>query len=116
MSPVSLKLTVFSLFAILLTSGFTPAPKWKPKEFPISFWCGPPEKDATPEGFKEIAEAGFCYTFPACEGPFTTNGNLRILDGARAAGIKAFIYEAEVPLGITGVPDATKRLDAMVAS
>ena len=116
MSPILLKLSALSMLTALITSGFASAPKWKPKDFPISFWCGPPEKDATPERFKEIAEAGFNYTFPACEGPFTTEGNVKILDGAKAAGIKAFIYEDEVPVAITGVPDATKRLDAMVAA
>src|SRR2546427_13184470 len=103
MSRASVKLAFVSILAILMTSGFAPAPKWKPKEFPISFWCGPPEKDATPERFKEIAEAGFNYTFPAREGPFTPEGNRRILDGANAAGLKAFIFDERVPPSITGV-------------
>jgi hypothetical protein len=114
MSPTLFKLVVLSIFAILMSAGFAPTPKWKPKEFPISFWCGPPEKLASPERFKETAEAGFNYTFPACEGPFTLKGNRRILDGAQSAGIKAFIFDNRIPLSITGVPDAKDRLDAIV--
>src|SRR2546425_5086940 len=114
MSPILLKLISLAMLAISLGAGFAPPQKWKPKEFPISFWCGPPEKFATPDRFKEIAEAGFNYTFPACEGPFTPEGNRKILDGAQSAGIKAFIFDERMPLSITGIPDATARLDSIV--
>src|SRR5258706_9458320 len=114
MSPALLKIAAISMCALLVTAGYSPVPKWKPKEFPISFWCGPPEKLANPERFKEIAEAGFNYTFPACEGPFAQEGNLKILNGAQSAGIRAFIYDDRIPLSISGAPDATKRLDEIV--
>src|SRR5438876_12317858 len=91
----------------------TPA-EWTPKEFPISFWCGPPEGFITTERFKQIASAGFNYVMPHCEGRFTPEVNRRILDSAKAAGIKACIFDERLPLSITGMSDAKSRLDAII--
>lgn len=100
---------------VLLSGGFAPSTEWAPREFPVSFWCGPPAQFATPDRFKQIAAAGFNYAMPACEGPFTPEVNRKVLDGCKAAGIKAFVADDRMPISITGVPDAARRLDAIVA-
>ncbi len=109
-------LIVVAAIAALLTSGLAHESQWSPAEYPISFWCGPPAPFATPDRYKQIAAAGFNYVMPACEGASTPETNRKILDGCKAAGIKAFIYDERLPLSIFGVPDARQRLDDIVAA
>lgn len=91
-------------------------PAWKPDRFPIGFWCGPPDKFVTPERFKQIADAGFTFTTAACAGAAATpESNRKILDAAKSAGLKAFILDARMPLGIGADGGAKARLDAIVA-
>jgi hypothetical protein len=84
-------------------------------DFPVGFWCGPPSQYVSVERFQQIRAAGFTVAFPACEGPFDVATNRRVLDAAQAAGIKAMIKDSRMPYAITGVPDATARLDAIIA-
>ncbi len=88
---------------------------WPPKTFPIGFWCGPPEPYITAEQYKRIAEAGFTFVLPPCEGEATVERNRKILDTARAAGLKAIISDSRMPLAVTGDPSALPRLKAIVA-
>jgi len=106
---------VIAMLGALLGAGFAPPDEWAPKEFPISFWCGPPEGFITVERYREVASAGFNYLMPPCEGRATPERNRKILDTARAAGLKAFLADERMPLAITGAPDARERLDAIVA-
>jgi hypothetical protein len=108
------------LFALARTSvGAEPAArgtaKWEPEAFPISFWCGPPGKYVTAERFKEIAEAGFTFAMPSCEGSLMPDENKRLLDYARAAGIKAFISDARMPHGLGADGAGKAQIDAIVA-
>jgi len=105
--------TMLSL-VLILTGRYVAMAQWAPKEFPISFWCGPPPQFVSPERFKQIAAAGFNLAMPACEGPHTPEVNLRILDACKAAGIKAFVMDERMPLRISGDPSAKERLDAIV--
>ncbi|MGC8667424.1 MAG: hypothetical protein ACP5VE_04825 [Chthonomonadales bacterium] len=100
--------------AFILAGGQAAMAQWAPKEFPISFWCGPPPRFVSPERFKQVAAAGFNLAMPACEGPHTPDVNLRILDACKAAGIKAFVMDQRMPQRVTGEPDARARLDAIV--
>lgn len=100
--------------ACAIMGGHAAMAQWAPREYPISFWCGPPPRFVSPERFKQIAAAGFTLAMPACEGPYTPEVNLRILDACKAAGIKAFVLDERMPHRITGEPDAQARLDAIV--
>src|SRR5947209_20628654 len=76
-------------------------PAWNPDRFPIGFWCGPPDKFVTPERFKQIADAGFTFAFPACSGGSANpDTNKKILDVARAVGLKVFVQDHRMPLSI----------------
>jgi hypothetical protein len=103
-----------ALLGAVAAGGFAPQSEWAPKEFPISFWCGPPDEFITTEQYKAVAVAGFNYLAPPCEGRASPERNRKILDTARAAGLKAFLQDERMPLAITGVADAGKRLDAIV--
>lgn len=110
-----MKLLILAAFALSVAgSGFAPAAEWEPKQFPISFWCGPPDSFITVERYKEVSQAGFNYLMPPCEGRATVERNYKILDTARETGLKAFISDERMPLSITGVADAKSRLDAIV--
>jgi hypothetical protein len=89
-------------------------PAWSPKAFPIGFWCGPPEAYTTKEQYRRIAEAGFTVVLPPCEGKVTPALNRRILDLARAAGLKAIVSDSRMPLAMTGKPGAENALKAVV--
>lgn len=65
-------------------------------ELPVGFWCGPPEQFLTPDRFTQMADAGFNYTMPPCEGEPTLEANRKTLDLAHAAGMKAFILDPRV--------------------
>lgn len=88
---------------------------WPPRQFPIGFWCGPPEKYITVDQYKLIAKAGFTFVSPPCEGEATVERNRKILDTAKAAGIKALISDSRLPLSITGNTHAAADLKAIVA-
>jgi hypothetical protein len=90
-------------------------PQWNPEVFPISFWCGPPEGEITVERYREIRDAGFTYAMPACDGGSSAALNLKRLDAAQQAGIKAFIQDSRTPNSIGGSADAKARIDAIVA-
>lgn len=104
-----------ALFAALLGAGFAPPEEWSPKQFPISFWCGPPDPYITVERYRQVSAAGFNYLMPPCEGASTIERNRKILDTAKAAGLKAFLQDNRTPMAISGVDDAKSRLDAIVA-
>lgn len=107
-------LVLFALLLALCGAGFAPPSEWEPKQYPISFWCGPPDEFITPERYREVAEAGFNYLMPPCEGSATPQVNHRILDTAKATGLKAFLQDERMPLAISGSADAKSRLDAIV--
>jgi len=110
-----MRLVLAAAAAAVLGGGFSPSAEWAPRELPISFWCGPPDPHINVEQYRRIAEAGFNWLMPPCEGASTRERNLRILDTARAAGLKAFLQDERIPNRITGEPDARQRLDAVVA-
>ena len=91
-----------------------PAGTWNPDVFPISFWCGPPKDFVKPERFKQIADAGFTYCMPPC-GPTTPEMNKQILDDCQQAGIKAFIADSRMPIGIGPNGEGKEKIDAIVA-
>ncbi len=74
-----------------------------PEEFPISFWCGPPEKFVTQDRYNEIREAHFTIAFPACGGG-TDALNHRILAYCKQAKLKAFIVAPGMPQAINRPP------------
>lgn len=82
-------------------------------EFPISYWCGPMPEFQTLERYKEIKEAGFTFVMPMCAGT-SVEMNRKILGYCQEVGLKAFIADGRMPLG---VPDdaARKRIDAIIA-
>jgi len=83
-------------------------------DFPISFWCAPPEKFVNVEEFQKIKDAGFTLIMPPCSGT-TVALNHKILDTAKEVGLRAFVMDSRMPMSISGVADAKARLDAIVA-
>src|SRR4030095_4290513 len=88
---------------------------WPPKTFPIAFWCGPPEPFITVEQYRRIKEAGFTVVMPPCEGEATVERNRKILDTAKAAGLKVLLSDSRMPTAIGDNPQAKANLKAIVA-
>ncbi len=102
--------------AALMGSGLAPSREWAPKDYPIGFWCGPPDPHIALEQYRRIAQAGFTFVGPPCEGAATEERNKRILDMSKTVGIKAMVQDSRMPLSIGSDPDAKKRIDAIVAA
>ncbi len=111
-----LPMVAFAALSVLgaPATGQEPASVWPPASFPISFWCGPPEPYITTDQYRQIAAAGFTVVMPPCDGEATVARNHKILDTARAAGLKAFIQDTRMPVSITGSPMALANLKAIV--
>ncbi|HZT43508.1 MAG TPA: hypothetical protein VFA07_15190 [Chthonomonadaceae bacterium] len=110
--------TLFVICAVMGTSAQAIGqglPAWAPKTFPIGGWCSPPEPYITTEQYKRLADAGFTIVMPPCDGEATVARNRKILDTAKAAGLRAIISDARMPLAITGHAEAEKALKAIVA-
>ncbi len=89
------------------------AVKWDPDVFPISYWCGPPPQFTTLERYQEIADAGFTYAMPPCGGA-TPEGNKKILEYCQKVGIKAFLQDPRMPIGIGPKGEGKAQIDAIV--
>jgi hypothetical protein len=87
---------------------------WPPKTFSIGCWCSPPEPYITVEQYKRFAEAGFTVLLPPCQGESTVARNRKILDTARATGLKVILADARMPLALTGHPGAEAALKGIV--
>ena len=94
--------------------GSPPEPVWPPTNFPISFWCGPPEPYITMDQYRQIAAAGFTVVMPPCDGEMTVARNHKILDTARATGLKAIIQDSRMPVSVSGNPMALTSIKAIV--
>ena len=84
------------------------------KTFPISFWCGPPDSFITTEQFRLIKNAGFTIVAPPCEGANTVERNKKILDTAKAVGLKVLLADARMPLSVENMPNAKENLKSIV--
>jgi len=114
-------MTTIAYVMLALAPGVAPSagadtaePNWPPKNFPITFWCGPPEPFITTDQYRQIASAGFTVVMPPCEGEATVARNRKILDTARATKLKAIISDARMPMAITGNGTALANLKAIV--
>jgi len=95
--------TLLAIGLIILVLGRAcaqPERNWPPKAFPIGGWCSPPDPYITVEQYKRIAHAGFTMVLPPCEGANTVVRNHKILDTAKAAGLKAIIADPRIPLSM----------------
>lgn len=90
------------------------APAWPPRAFPVALWCGPPDAYINAEQYRRIVEAGFTVVMPPCEGTASVERSHKILDTARAAGLKAIVADPRMPLSLARNPDGKQRLDAIV--
>jgi hypothetical protein len=112
-----MKCLVVLTILLLPVSAFAGPPAWNPDRFPIGFWFGPPDKFVTPERFKQIADCGFTFTFPACAGAAANReSNRKVLDAVQSAGLKGFVQDARMPFAIGNDATAKPRLDAIVAA
>lgn len=84
------------------------------KTFPITFWCGPPDPFITTEQFRLIKNAGFTIVSPPCEGANTAERNKKILDTAKAVGLKVLLADTRMPLAVEKVPNAQENLKGIV--
>jgi len=111
-------IVVWCCLTVMMLGGVLPCGAenaWPPKIFPITFWCGPPEPFITVEQYRRIAEAGFTIVMPPCEGAATVERNRKILDTAKAVGLKVILSDARMPLAINGNREAEKAVQAIVA-
>ncbi len=86
----------------------------RPADFPIGFWCSPPEAFMTEEQYRLIKGAGFSVVMPPCEGNITVEMNRKLLALCRKVGLQAVISDSRIPLTITGNPKALSDLKAVV--
>src|SRR4051812_34173788 len=84
-----------------------------PEEFPISYWCGPPEKFVTQERYDEIRSANFTIAFPACGGA-TDAMNHQILAYCQHAKLKAYIIAPGMPQ-VVNSPETKAAADKIIA-
>ncbi len=108
---ITLFLLCLSLMAI--ANAVNAQTSLQPKEFPIGFWCGPPEKFMTEEQFRLIKGAGFSVVLPPCEGAVTAEMNRKLLTLCRKLGLQAIISDPRIPLTITGNDKALNDLKAV---
>jgi hypothetical protein len=87
---------------------------WPPAKFPIGMWCSPPEPYITVEQYKHIAAAGFTVVSPPSEGTITPALNHKILETARAAGLKAIVGDPRLPLSMAAGKSAENAVKAVV--
>jgi hypothetical protein len=109
--------------------------EWEPKEFPISYWWGPPFAEKTPPSwmgtartrYQQVATAGFTFALPGESDDLFFDGksiedlelNLKFLDAAGSTGLKAFVRDTRIldivaknkPLN----DSMTKSLDSVIA-
>ncbi len=95
-------------------------------EYPISYWCAPPDDFTNPDRYREIADANFTFAMNTClgQGSHSVAANHALLDSAHAAGLKAYVWDHRIP-GPSGdgtstknrkLDDATRAvLDAIIA-
>jgi hypothetical protein len=115
--------------------------QWNPSEFPISYWVGPPDAELQPPfppgcepwigtaqtRYQQVADAGFTFAMPSenhcLPGIATPQLNLKYLDAAREAGLKAFLQDTRIdaicdkrnphPVPLSAVD--TRALDSVIA-
>jgi hypothetical protein len=115
--PDALRRQALLLALLALAALPTPAADWPAgiplDDFPISYWCGPMPEFTTLERYREIKDAGFTFVMPMCAGT-SVELNKKILNFCQQVGLKAFIADGRMPLG---VPDdaSKKRIDAIIA-
>jgi len=77
-------ITLLITLALLLSTMALAQTRWQPQEFPIGYWLAPPEEFNTQETWQTVADAGFTY---GGMGSYGLEGNLKMLDYCRQAGI-----------------------------
>jgi hypothetical protein len=87
--------------------------QWKPDVFPISFWCGPPPEFVNLEQYQRIKDAHFTHIMPSCTGGGSPEHNRTILDIAQKTGLKVFIHDSRMPVG---VPDEQSKQRVRIIS
>jgi hypothetical protein len=102
------------LVVALLAAAARPADAADPGTLEIGFWCGPPPQYATPAQFQQIQAAGFTFALPPCGVTPTVAENQAMLAAAATTGVKVFVRDARIPSSLSE-PDATARLDAVIA-
>ncbi|MBV9468490.1 MAG: hypothetical protein JO316_15180 [Abitibacteriaceae bacterium] len=117
--PYLLLIIPFTLFTIEAQSATPLQPQsrgsiWAPQEFPISFWCAPPDEFTTVERYREIKAAGFTYVMPPCGGAAAPERNRKILEVCAVVGLKAFIQDSRLPTSIGGNAAAKAQIDAVI--
>src|SRR5436309_2036217 len=93
MKPV--KILARLMVAWLAYTGSIQAMGESTERFPVSFWCGPPEKFVTLERYQQIANAGFTHVFPSCGG-MSVEGNKKGLELAEKVGLKVFLQDGRM--------------------
>jgi hypothetical protein len=87
--------------AVLVSAALLPIPPARAADerlpdappLPILAWAGPPEQQCTPERLKELAEAGFTHNLSSVG---SADGMAKVLDVAKAVGVKMFVTVPEL--------------------
>lgn len=83
--------------------------------FPITAWCSPPDAFINVEQYRKMADVGLTIVMPPFQGAVSVERNRKILDTAKATGLKAIIQDSRMPGAITGNPNAKATLEAIVS-
>jgi hypothetical protein len=102
------------LAALLAAAATKPAHAAEHGPLQIGFWCGPPPPFSTPAEFQRIEAAGFTFALPPCGVTPSVAENQATLAAAATTGVKVFVRDARIPASLSE-PDATARLDAVIA-
>ncbi|MGQ9731242.1 MAG: hypothetical protein ACUVX8_08185 [Candidatus Zipacnadales bacterium] len=73
--------------------GVAQAP-WQPKEYPISYWHGPPASMNTLETWQRVKDCNFTFCGP--RGGYTREENLKMLDLCQQVGIPAMVVDGRI--------------------
>jgi len=109
-----LLMSLFILSAVvLLSTWLMPAWGWKPEEFPIGFWHGPPPEANTLETWRQVKEANFTFCF--ARGGYTTEDNRKLLDFCQQLGLRALVIDGRLSWQMIANDDWRKTIAAVVA-
>lgn len=88
---------------------------WRPNEFPIGFWNGPPTSANQLNTWKTVADADF--TFVGYTSRYSVDDNKRMLDYCEQVGLKATVVDPRIQwlaARMTGDVDWRSVIDAVI--
>lgn len=86
------------------------------KEFPITYWYGPPASYQTVETYQQVKASGMTWAGPQGKGTLSVEENLELLDICAKTGLKLCVCDARMKDCVLGLEGWEKKLADLVAS